>query len=124
MRGVGGVCRRPSRNLSPSFRSNTMSTNRAKRWILSAAIVIGGASFAPSASFAAPRDRDESVRMNELPRDLRQAIDKERGNKEIKAIQHVVRDGNEFYRVTIEERGGKDRMYRFSENGKLLGEDT
>lgn len=101
-----------------------MRTNRTKRWILSAAIAMGAASFAPSATFAAPRDRDESVRMAELPRDVRQAIDKERGSREIKSIQHVVRDGNEFYRVTIEERGGKDRMYRFNENGKLLGEDT
>jgi len=100
-----------------------MSTNRTKRWILSAAIALGAASFTPAA-FAAPRDRDENVRMAELPRDLRQAIDKERGSKDIKAIQHVVRDGNEFYRVTLDERGGKDRVYRFSENGKLLGEDT
>ena len=101
-----------------------MNTNRTKRWILSAAIAMGAASFAPSASFAAPRDADEPARMSSIPRDVREAIDKERGNREIKSLQRVVRDGHEFYRVTLEERGGHDRIYRFNENGKLLGEDT
>jgi len=104
-----------------------MKIKRTKNWILSAAIALGAAGFSTgNAALAAPRDRDrdENTRMNDLPRDVRESIDRERGNRDIKALQHVVRNGDEFYRVTLDERGNKDRVYRFSTNGKLLGEDT
>jgi hypothetical protein len=101
-----------------------MNVNRTKKWILSAAIALGAAGFSTGGAVAAPRDRDENTRMADLPRDVRESIDRERGSRDIKALQHVVRNGDEFYRVTLDDRGGKNRVYRFSPGGKLLGEDT
>jgi len=101
-----------------------MNIKRTRNWLLSAAIAMGAAGFGTSAAYAAPRDREEEVRMADIPRSVRETIDKERGNREIKHIEHVFRDGNEWYRATITQRGNKDQVIRVAEGGKLLSEES
>src|SRR5436190_511841 len=98
-----------------------MNIKRSRNWLLSAAIALGAAGFGTSAVYAAPRDREEEVRMADIPREARDTIDKERGRNDVKAVYEVRREGRTFYRAIIDDRNG-DRMLRVSENGKLLDE--
>jgi len=38
-------------------------------------------------------------------------------------VQHVVRDGKEFYRVTVDDKGSGSTELRVNRDGKLLGRD-
>jgi hypothetical protein len=95
------------------------------KWLLSAALATGVAGMSPlmtpSAS-AADRDREEWVKYEDTPRAVRDAIDKERGTHEVRRIDHVTRDGREFWRATI-DRKGTDDVVRISTAGKVLSRD-
>lgn len=67
-------------------------------------------------------DNERQIKFAQLPRDVQDTVEKERGNREIKSIYSVNRDGRVFYRIIINERGGEDRMLRISEGGKVLGD--
>jgi len=56
---------------------------------------------------AAERDREEWVKYEDTPREVKRALDRERGNHEIKRIDHVFRDGREFYRAIIDTKFGE-----------------
>jgi uncharacterized membrane protein YkoI len=96
-----------------------------KSWLLSAVIATGVAGFVPTVSsrvMAADRDREEWVKYEDTPKAVRQAIDKERGNHEVKRIDHVTRNGREFWRATIDTKG-EDTVVRVDSSGKVLGRD-
>jgi hypothetical protein len=57
-----------------------------------------------------------------FPPAVRNAIDGERGREEVKRIDHVTR-GKEFYRATIDSRGGSDTVIRVSRDGRILSRD-
>jgi uncharacterized membrane protein YkoI len=105
-----------------------MNLKRTKAWILSAAIAGGIASFAPMSVhsvLAAERDREEWVKYEDLPREVRRSIDQERGRYDVKRIDHVWRDGREFYRATLDTKGGTDTTVRVDRNGRVLSiQDT
>src|SRR5439155_1421490 len=90
---------------------------------LSAAIAAGGAAMVASPSvLAAERDREEWIKYEDTPREVKRALDRERGNHEIKRIDHVFRNGREFYRANIDTEG-EDGVVRVGEIGKLLSEE-
>jgi uncharacterized protein YpmB len=99
-----------------------MNIKRTRNWLLSAAIALGAAGFGTTATFAQERDHEKEVRMADVPRDAREAIDKERGNREIRKIEHVYRNGNEWYRATVDDRGNKSTEIRVTPTGKTLSE--
>ncbi|HEY7115601.1 MAG TPA: hypothetical protein VH475_03385 [Tepidisphaeraceae bacterium] len=105
-----------------------MNLKRTKAWILSAAIAGGIASFAPmsvNSALAAQKDREEWVKYEDLPRDVKRSIDQERGRYDVKRIDHVWRDGREFYRATLDTKGGTDTTVRVDPNGRVLSiQDT
>jgi hypothetical protein len=98
-----------------------MNLKKTKAWLLSAAMTIGVAGVAPSFAFAADnnRDREEWVKYEDVPREVKKSLDRERGNHEIKRIDRVIRDGKEFYRATIDTKGD-DAVIRVSDSGKVL----
>src|SRR5947207_1234271 len=96
---------------------------QTRAWLLSAAVALGAAGFVPSAVFAAERDREEWVKYDDTPREVKRAIDRERGNHEIKRIDHVFRSGKEFYRATIDTKGD-DQVVRIDPNGKVLDREA
>jgi hypothetical protein len=98
-----------------------MKFSKTKAWLLSAAMAAGVAGFAPTAS---ARDREENVRYDDLPRDVRRSVDEQRGRREVRTVQLVERDGREFYRVTIDDKGRGDTELRFNRDGKLLSSDS
>jgi len=93
----------------------------ARKWILAGAMALGmiGMTSAPAA-FAKERDYDEQVKYNELPKPVRETIDKERGKHEA-TYQHVMREGKEFYRAVIDTKGD-DSVIRVQPGGNLLTE--
>jgi hypothetical protein len=54
-----------------------------------------------------------------LPARVKDALDRERGNRDIKSIYQVNRGGEVFYRALVDERNG-DREIRVNESGKIL----
>jgi len=96
-----------------------------KSWILSAALAAGVAGFTPTLApraLAAERDREEWVKYEDTPKDVKRAIDKERGTHEVKRIDHVFKNGREFWRATIDEKGN-DTVVRINNDGKVLSRD-
>jgi len=97
--------------------------------LLGAAMAAGIAGFAPSAvnPFAATpayaKDVDERVRYDDLPREVRRTVDDERGRRDVRGVQHVIRDGKEFYRVTVDDKGNGSTELRVNRDGKLLGRE-
>lgn len=59
------------------------------------------------------------VKYEDLPRDVRRTLDRERGNHEVRVIQFVRRDNREFYRCIIDQRGD-DLAVRIGPSGKIL----
>jgi hypothetical protein len=99
---------------------------KTKAWLLSAVIAGGIAGFSPVVShsaFAKDRDGEEWVKYEDTPKAVRNAIDGERGREDVKRIDHVVRDGREFYRATIDARGGEDAVIRVSRDGRILSRE-
>ncbi len=97
-----------------------MNLKKTKAWLLSAAMTIGVAGIAPSFALAADnRDREEWVKYEDVPREVKKTLDRERGNHDIKRIDRVYRDGKEFYRATIDTKGD-DAVIRVSDSGKVL----
>lgn len=104
------------------------------RWIVAAAIGAALAGFAPlprpwnppgpRIALAADRDRDrdEWIKYEDLPRDIKRSLDRERGDNEVKRIDHVFRDGREFYRAVIDRRGN-DEVVRFDRDGGVLSRE-
>jgi hypothetical protein len=68
------------------------------------------------------RDEERQVKFSSLPERVKDTLDRERGNRELKSIYEVNRNGRIFYRAIIDERNG-DRVVRVGENGKLLSEE-
>jgi hypothetical protein len=99
-----------------------MNLKKTKTWLLSAVMAAGVAGLAPSFAVAADKDREEWVKYEDVPRPVKEALDRERKNHEIKRIDHVFRDGREFYRATIDTKGS-DTVIRLSESGKLLSSE-
>jgi hypothetical protein len=101
-----------------------MNKHKTKAWLLSAAMAAGIASLAPTTSlFAAERDREEWVKYEDVPRAVRSTLDEQRGRRDIKRIDHVWRDGREFYRATINDKGTGDTIIRVSDTGKVLSSE-
>jgi hypothetical protein len=107
----------------------TTMTRRTKAWILSAALAAGVAGLAPSAlnplaaTPAYARDLDETVRYEDLPREVKRTVDEERGRRDVRSVQHVIRDGREFYRVAIDDKGSGNTELRVNRDGKVLGSE-
>jgi hypothetical protein len=101
-----------------------MNMKKTKAWLLSAVIAGGIAGFTPvsHSAFAKDRDGEEWVKYEDVPKAVRNAIDGERGREEVKRIDHVTR-GKEFYRATINSRGGEDTVIRVSRDGRILSRD-
>lgn len=99
--------------------------SRKRTWLLAAAMSLGVAGFVPvSSTLAADRDNfDEWVKYADVPKAVQRTIDNERGKNDIKRIDHVRRDGNEFYRATIDSPGS-DLVIRIDRSGRVLGSDT
>src|SRR5437764_2147389 len=101
-----------------------MIFRNAKVAFLAAAITVGGAAMVASpGGTAAERDREEWVKYEDTPREVKRALDRERGNHEIKRIDHVFRDGREFYRAIIDTKG-EDVVVRVDPNGKIVSRDA
>jgi len=108
-----------------------MNMKNTKAWLLGAAVAAGVAGFAPSAlnpfaatpAYAKDKDVDERVRYDDLPREVRRTVDDERGRRDVRSVQHVVRDGKEFYRVTVDDKGSGSTELRVNRDGKLLGRE-
>jgi len=100
-----------------------------KTWVLAIALGFGaGATFvlpshtyAQSAKTLRERDMDEEIKYNDLPREVKRTVDKERGKHEVKAFYHVQRDGKEFYRAVIDTKGN-DQVIRVKPGGDLMTE--
>ncbi len=105
--------------------------NRKSIWILSLAIAGGALAVSPMAALAKDRpaepakadapDVEKQVKYASLPKEVKETLDKERDNHEVKSIFRVERDGKVFYRATIDTRGA-DTQIRIAEGGKLLSE--
>src|SRR5437899_5492460 len=108
-----------ARNI-PFTPGGVMKLKKTRAWLLSTAMTIGVAGVAPSFAFAADnRDREEWVKYEDVPREVKKTLDRERGNHDIKRIDHVYRDGKEFYRATIDTKGD-DAVIRVSDSRKML----
>jgi hypothetical protein len=98
-----------------------------RKWILAGVLSFGmaGAYVAPVAfakdAKVEEKEYDDVVRYKQLPKPVQEAVDKERGNHEVKAFYHVFRDGKEFYRAVIDLKGD-DKIVRFKPGGELLSE--
>ena len=98
-----------------------------KTWIVAGALAFGVVGTLPSYTEAQSartlreRDMDEQIKYSDLPKDVKEAVDKERGRYELAALYHVKRDGKEFYRAVIDTKG-TDKVVRFKPGGELLSE--
>jgi len=100
-----------------------------KTWVLAAVLgfgaagtfVLPGTTYGQSAKTLRERDMDEEIKYNDLPRDVKRTVDKERGNHEVKAFYHVQREGKEFYRAVIDTKGN-DQVIRVKPGGDLMTE--
>jgi hypothetical protein len=59
------------------------------------------------------------IKFEELPREVRRTLDRERGDRPVKQIMFVRRDNREFYRCLIDTRGD-DVAVRIGPSGKVL----
>jgi hypothetical protein len=102
-----------------------MNMKKTKAWLLSAVLAGGIAGFTPvgHSAFAKDRDGEEWVKYEDVPKAVRNAIDSERGREEVKRIDHVNRGGKEFYRATIDSRGGQDTVIRVDRSGRIMSRD-
>ncbi|HSI33909.1 MAG: hypothetical protein ACAI43_05655 [Phycisphaerae bacterium] len=98
-----------------------MKRNRIRTWLYSAVLAAGVA--APTFSvLAAERDSEAQVKYANTPREVQEALDRERRNHDIKRIDRVVRDGRVFYRAVIDEKGA-DLVVRVSDGGRVLSRE-
>lgn len=104
----------------PFFLEATM-----RRTLLLMLLLLGGAGLnflATLPALAASRDREEWVKYNDVPKDVQRALDRERRNHDIKRIDYVVRNGREFYRAIIDERGD-DLVVRVDREGRVISRE-
>src|SRR6266478_3971647 len=73
----------------------------------------------PTALAETRRRADIWVRYDNVPRRVREVLDRERGRHEVKQIVFVRRDNREFYRCVIDTKGD-DLAIRINPVGKLL----
>jgi hypothetical protein len=97
-----------------------MTLRKTKAWILSAAITAGAAALPATFAHAKDAPRDEWVKYEDVPRDVRRTLDQERGRYDIKRIDKVTRNGRTFYRAVLDTRGGQDTVVRVGDNGRVL----
>jgi hypothetical protein len=100
-----------------------MNFRKSRAWILSAAMTAGVATLPATFAYAKDSPREEWVKYEDVPRDVRQTLDKERGRYDIKRIDKVTRNGRTFYRAVLDTRGGQDTLVRVGDNGRLLSCD-
>jgi hypothetical protein len=95
------------------------------KWILAASLAFGSAAFVvvtPQQAVAKEaKEYDEQVKYADLPKAVKSTVDKERGQHEVLAFYHVMRDGKEFYRAVIDTKGA-DTVIRVQPGGNLLTE--
>jgi len=95
------------------------------KWILAASLAFGSASVVfvtPQVAAAKePKEYDEQVKYADLPKAVKATVDKERGQHEVLAYYHVMREGKEFYRAVIDTKGA-DTIVRVQPGGNLLTE--
>ncbi|MDB5322793.1 MAG: hypothetical protein JWN40_4424 [Phycisphaerales bacterium] len=77
------------------------------------------ASFAPTAHADPRRRADIWVKYDDVPRRVREVIERERGRREIKQILEIRIDGKVYFRTLIDERGA-DRVLLVSEGGRIV----
>ena len=65
--------------------------------------------------------RETWVKYEDVPRDVRRALDRERNGRDIKQIKRVDRNGRQYFRAIIDDRRG-DRIVNVSEDGYVYGE--
>ena len=73
-------------------------------------------------STRADRADHRSVRYNDLPGAVKDTLDRERGNRDVKIVYEVHRGDRTYYNAIVDERDG-DRSVRINPNGKLLSEE-
>jgi hypothetical protein len=66
--------------------------------------------------------RERAVKYDDLPRDVRRTLDRERDKWAVKQIVFVERNGRRFYRCIIDSRPG-DRVFRIAEDGYLYADN-
>jgi len=102
--------------------------NRTTHRLLAAALTLGAFSFTPT-TFAKEKKDDRpqaaesevQVKYASLSKPVKESLDKARGDREIKSIYRVERDGRVFFRATIDFKGA-DHHFRIAEDGGILGE--
>ena len=100
-----------------------------KKWLLSGALTLGLAGILAPMTFPtqtlaaarAEREFDEQIRYSDLPPGVKDTVDRERRNHEVKSFWHVRRDGKDFYRAVIDTKGD-DKVIRMKPGGELLTE--
>jgi hypothetical protein len=97
-----------------------MKFRKSKAWILSAAMTAGVAALPATFAFSKETPREEWVKYEDVPRDVRSTLDRERGRNDIKRIDRVTRNNKTFYRAVLDTRGGEDTVIRVGDNGRLL----
>jgi hypothetical protein len=99
-----------------------MFLKKTRSALLSAVMTVGIAGVAPTFAFAkdSPKDREEWVKYEDVPRSVRTTLDRERGRYDIKRIDHVTRNGRDFYRASLDTKGDTDTVIRVGDNGKVL----
>ncbi len=65
------------------------------------------------------RHPDIWIKYEDLPRRVREIADRERGNRDIKQVLEMRRDGRVYFRILIDERGA-DRAIFVSEGGRIV----
>jgi len=107
--------------------------NVKSKWLLAAALTVGVGAVVPQSTYAQNRNRNrpvaaqddrdsDQIKYAQLPKDVKETVDKERKNHELKRIDRVKdENGQDFYRVTIDEKG-TDKVIRVAPTGRLLSE--
>ncbi|HSI34085.1 MAG: hypothetical protein ACAI43_27030 [Phycisphaerae bacterium] len=92
-----------------------------RRLVAAAAIGLAGTlAVAPDAQAAPPAPAAVWVKFDQLPRRVRDTIDRERGTHDLRQILRVSSGGRPFYRVIIDDRGREDRVVFVSELGTIM----
>src|SRR5258706_4073426 len=73
----------------------------------------------PAAHADAHRRADIWVKYDDVPRRVREVLDRERGRREIKQILEIRIDGKTYFRTLIDERGA-DRVLLRSDSGRIV----
>src|SRR5206468_12931257 len=73
----------------------------------------------PTARADVRRRADIWVKFDDVPRRVREVIQKERGRHEVKQILEIRIDGRIYYRTLIDERGA-DRVLLLSDSGRIV----